>query len=140
MDRRLNRDIDRLFDKDYLDRHKKDQDLDEGLPGKEQLGEIFLQENEKFLENDYIKPLLAKGFKRIKALPQLPGLKVGTKCKAVYSGYSIEFQDFPVHIIMTNGIRGVKQVVWTAEASEFQNLIGLDQGPAGKVYAVLAKM
>ena len=41
---------------------------------------------------------------------------------------------------MTNGIRGVKQVVWTAEASEFQNLIGLDQGPAGKVYAVLAKM
>ena len=60
--------------------------------------------------------------------------------KGVYTAYHIKFDDYPIALIMTQGIRGRDPFDgWVVEEKEFKQLVGTDPGIGGKVYAVLYK-
>tara|TARA_R110000824_G_scaffold399661_1_gene605422 strand:- start:523 stop:1044 length:522 start_codon:yes stop_codon:yes gene_type:complete len=90
----------------------------------------------KFLEKNYIAPLLAKGYKRVNALPKLPGLKAGMATPVTHSGYSFTFDKFPIVLITTQGIRGTSKINWNVLAPEFK---GFPPGNSDGIVAVLAK-
>ena len=108
---------------------------------KEELESTLVEnaEHKKFLEGE-AQTYISKGWKRGNAFPRTLGLKVGSKLKGVYIWYHIKFDDYPIALIMTEGIRGRDPFDgWVVEEKEFKQLVGTDPGIGGKVYAVLYK-
>ena len=108
---------------------------------KEELESVLVEnaQQKKFLEGE-AQTYISKGWKRGNAFPRTLGLKVGSKLKGVYTAYHIKFDDYPIALIMTQGIRGRDPFDgWVVEEKEFKQLIGTDPGIGGKVYAVLYK-
>ena len=104
------------------------------------------QKKNKFLEKNYVKPLIDKGYKHMTAFPRnFKGtggkeLTTGLKINATLNGYRVSFEGFDnIMLITADGIRGRKQFPWTVEEKEFNQLVGNKDPAVGTVYALLVK-
>ena len=93
----------------------------------------------KHIEKVVIPKYLAKGYKRVNALPKFPGLKVGSH--KVYRNSEVRtFKDFPIVLISLEPCSrcGAQWSTWNVDPHELESMVG-DSRTTPPIAAVLVK-